>query len=69
VLPFLVFEGRWAVWASFSIAMAFHFAVGAARSIFTGRGIWRSGLDMFVVGLGVAAAGYLAGDALVRWLM
>ena len=31
-------------------------AVGAARAVFTGRGVIRSGLDMFVVGLGVAAA-------------
>ena len=42
--------------------MAAHFLVGAMRSLFTGRGIFRSGLDMFVVGLGVAVVGYYAGD-------
>jgi VIT1/CCC1 family predicted Fe2+/Mn2+ transporter len=42
--------------------MAMHFLVGAARSVFTGRGILRSGFDMFVVGLGVAIIGYFAGD-------
>jgi VIT1/CCC1 family predicted Fe2+/Mn2+ transporter len=42
--------------------MAMHFLVGAARSVFTGRGIVRSGIDMFVVGLGVAVVGYITGD-------
>jgi VIT1/CCC1 family predicted Fe2+/Mn2+ transporter len=42
--------------------MASHFIVGAARSIFTGRGAFRSGLDMFVVGIGVAVVGYYAGN-------
>jgi VIT1/CCC1 family predicted Fe2+/Mn2+ transporter len=42
--------------------MASHFLVGAARSVFTGRGVIRSGMDMFVVGLGVAVVGYFVGD-------
>jgi VIT1/CCC1 family predicted Fe2+/Mn2+ transporter len=49
-----------AVW-SFAIAMAAHFVVGAARSALTGRGWFRSGFDMFAVGLGVAAVGYVVG--------
>lgn len=61
VAPFLVLSGRAAVWVAFSIAMLCHFAVGAARSFFTGRGVIRSGIDMFVVGLGVAAVGYVVG--------
>ena len=40
----------WSRWLS-------HWVVGAARSVFTGRSVFRSGLDMFVVGLGVAAVG------------
>jgi VIT1/CCC1 family predicted Fe2+/Mn2+ transporter len=48
--------------------MLSHFAVGAARSFFTGRGVVRSGMDMFVVGLGVAAIGYFVGDWLTRLL-
>jgi VIT1/CCC1 family predicted Fe2+/Mn2+ transporter len=48
--------------------MLAHFAVGAMRTVFTGRGILRSGADMFVVGLGVAALGYVAGDLVSRWL-
>jgi VIT1/CCC1 family predicted Fe2+/Mn2+ transporter len=48
--------------------MISHFAVGAARSVFTGRGVVRSGMDMFLVGLGVAAVGYVLGDWIVRVL-
>ncbi len=61
VLPFLFGSGPIAMWMSFSISMFSHFAVGAARSLFTGRGVLRSGLDMFLVGLGVAIVGYLVG--------
>jgi vacuolar iron transporter family protein len=63
-----VLSGRAAVWVAFVIAMASHFAVGAARSFFTGRGIFRSGIDMFVVGVGVAAIGYVVGDVIAKLL-
>ncbi len=46
--------------------MLAHFAVGAARSFFTGRSVFRSGLDMFVVGLGVAAVGYFVGEWITK---
>jgi VIT1/CCC1 family predicted Fe2+/Mn2+ transporter len=62
VFPFLVLRGPSATWVAFSISMASHFGVGAARSIFTARGVFRSGLDMFVVGLGIAVLGYLVGN-------
>lgn len=68
VAPFFILEGRWAVWTSFTVAMLSHFAVGAARSVFTGRGFIRSGIDMFVVGLGVAAVSYIVGDLVMRLL-
>ncbi len=68
VAPFLFSTGRWAIWTSFAIAMLSHFGVGAARSFFTGRGAFRSGLDMFVVGLGVAAVGYFVGEWLTHAL-
>jgi vacuolar iron transporter family protein len=68
VAPFLVSRGVGAIWASFLIAMLSHFAVGAARSFFTGRGVFRSGLDMFVVGVGVAGVGYVVGEWIVRLL-
>jgi VIT1/CCC1 family predicted Fe2+/Mn2+ transporter len=48
--------------------MLSHFLVGAARSVFTGRGIFRSGFDMFVVGVGVAGVGYFFGGWVGRML-
>jgi vacuolar iron transporter family protein len=68
VAPLLVSRGPAAIWTSFALAMVSHFAVGGARSFFTGRGVFRSGLDMFLVGLGVAGIGYLIGDWIVRLL-
>src|SRR5881409_840267 len=44
VAPFLLFSGRTAAWIAFTIAMLSHFGVGAARSVFTGRGVIRSGI-------------------------
>ena len=64
VAPFLFTEGMPAIWIAFALAMFSHFAVGAARSLFTGRGLIRSGIDMFAVGLGVAGVGYLVGEFL-----
>jgi len=61
LLPFFFASGRTAIILSFTVAMASHFMVGAARSVFTGRSVFRSGLDMFVVGLGVAMVGYYVG--------
>jgi VIT1/CCC1 family predicted Fe2+/Mn2+ transporter len=66
VAPFLITTGSTAIWSSFAISMLAHFGVGAARSFFTGRGVIRSGMDMFVVGLGVAAVGYLVGEWITK---
>jgi VIT1/CCC1 family predicted Fe2+/Mn2+ transporter len=68
VAPFLMWDGRVAVWTAFSLAMVSHFAVGAARSFFTGRSILRSGFDMLIVGFGVAAVGYVVGDLVATLL-
>jgi predicted membrane protein (TIGR00267 family) len=68
VVPFFFLSTAAAVVTSFIISMASHFLVGAMRSVFTGRGVFRSGLDMFVVGLGVAAVGYFAGDWIAKLL-
>ncbi len=68
VAPFLFTSGLAAIWISFTLAMFSHFAVGAARSLFTGRGLFRSGIDMFVVGLGVAGVGYLVGKVLEQFI-
>ncbi|HUQ19657.1 MAG TPA: VIT1/CCC1 transporter family protein [Gemmatimonadaceae bacterium] len=61
VLPFVFLSGSTAIVVAFAVAMLSHFFVGAARSVFTGRSVFRSGLDMFVVGLGVALVGYFVG--------
>jgi vacuolar iron transporter family protein len=61
VFPFLVWQGTTAIIIAFAVSMLSHFLVGAARSVFTGRSAFRSGLDMFVVGVGVAAVGYFVG--------
>ena len=66
--PLLVSTAPWAIYTSFALAMLSHFGVGAARSFFTGRGIVRSGIDMFVVGLGVAVVGYFVGEWIVKLL-
>src|SRR5262249_40788592 len=68
ILPFLVMPHGPAVWVSLTVSMAAHFGIGAARSLFTGRGLWVSGRDMFLVGFGVAAVGYLVGEFLPRLL-
>jgi VIT1/CCC1 family predicted Fe2+/Mn2+ transporter/rubrerythrin len=68
IAPFLMLPDAAAVWVSLAISMAAHFGIGAARSLFTGRGIWVSGRDMFLVGFGVAAVGYLIGEFLPRFL-
>jgi vacuolar iron transporter family protein len=68
VFPFLVWQGRTAIVVSFLLSMLSHWLVGAARSVFTGRSVFRSGLDMFVVGLGVAIVGYFVGEWVSRWL-
>jgi VIT1/CCC1 family predicted Fe2+/Mn2+ transporter len=69
VAPFLFTEGILAIWISFTLAMMSHFAVGATRSFFTGRGLFRSGIDMFAVGLGVAGVGYLVGKLLEHFFV
>src|SRR5437764_1680621 len=61
VFPFLVWQGTTAIVISFALSMPSHFLFGAARSVFTGRGAFRSGFDMFVVGIGVAVVGYYVG--------
>jgi VIT1/CCC1 family predicted Fe2+/Mn2+ transporter len=68
VAPFFLFDGITAISLSFIGAMISHFGVGAARSFFTGRGLVRSGMDMFIVGLGVAGVGYLVGELVAGWL-
>jgi VIT1/CCC1 family predicted Fe2+/Mn2+ transporter len=66
LVPFLLVPPEPAIWLSLSLSMLAHFGVGAARSVFTGRGMWASGRDMFLVGFGVAAAGYAIGALVMK---
>src|SRR3954469_2950318 len=68
IVPFFVLDHGVAIWTSLAVSMLAHFAIGAARSIFTGRSVWASGRDMFVVGFGVAAIGYAIGEWITRVL-
>lgn len=68
VFPFLIWSGTTAIVVAFAVAMLSHWIVGAARSVFTGRSVFRSGLDMFVVGLGVAVVGYYVGEWIAKLL-
>jgi vacuolar iron transporter family protein len=68
IVPFFLLDHAAAVWTSLAVSMLAHFAIGAARSLFTGRGIWASGRDMFVVGFGVAAVGYVIGELITKIL-
>ncbi len=61
LIPFLFFTGSSAIWIGISISMLAHFAVGASRAIFTGRPAIRSGIEMFLVGMGVAVATFAIG--------
>jgi len=63
--PFLFMDAATALWVSLTVSMLAHFGIGAARSVFTGRGVFASGRDMFLVGFGVAAVGYVIGDMLM----
>jgi vacuolar iron transporter family protein len=68
IVPFLMMAHAKAVWVSLIVSMLAHFGIGAARSMFTGRGLWASGRDMFLVGFGVAAVGYVIGELVTRVL-
>jgi VIT1/CCC1 family predicted Fe2+/Mn2+ transporter/rubrerythrin len=68
IIPFFALDHGVAIWTSLAISMLAHFAIGAARSVFTGRSVWASGRDMFVVGFGVAAIGYAIGEWITRLL-
>ena len=67
IVPFLMMPHGNAVWVSLTVSMLAHFGIGAARSLFTGRNLWASGRDMFAVGFGVAAVGYLIGEGITRF--
>src|SRR2546425_12210852 len=62
VAPFVMFSGPSAAWIAFAVALLSNCAVFGDTTVVSRRAVIRSGVDMFVVGLGVAAVGYVVGD-------
>jgi VIT1/CCC1 family predicted Fe2+/Mn2+ transporter len=61
VIPFFFTTGRVAVISAAVISIVAHFAVGAAKSFFTLRSLWASGLEMTVAGIVVGGVTYAVG--------
>jgi vacuolar iron transporter family protein len=61
VLPFFFAAGTTAVAWAFAISLVAHFAVGAAKSLFTLRSWWSSGLEMTGAGVLVGGVTYVLG--------
>jgi vacuolar iron transporter family protein len=64
VIPFMFTTGTPAIVAAAVISLIAHFLVGAAKSLFTLRSWWSSGLEMTLAGVIVGGATYLIGLAL-----
>jgi VIT1/CCC1 family predicted Fe2+/Mn2+ transporter len=64
LLPFLFGKSASALYVAIGLTSAALFAVGAALSLFTGRGALRGGLRMLLIGAGAGALTFLIG----RWL-
>ena len=61
VIPFFFLSGLTAVVVAFALSLVAHFAVGAAKSLFTLRSWWSSGFEMTVAGVIVGGATYALG--------
>ncbi len=59
--PFVVVAGRSALGASVVLTAAALFGIGCAISLFTGRGAFRSGARMLVIGGMAGSVTYLIG--------
>ena len=61
VTPYTLFGPPTAVMVSAGVTILALFAVGAAKTIFTSRSWWRSGLESLAIGVAAAAVTYGAG--------
>ena len=64
VIPFFFLTGGLAIVLAAIVSLAAHFAVGAAKSLFTLRSWWASGLEMTLAGVVVGGVTYACGLAL-----
>jgi vacuolar iron transporter family protein len=63
VIPFFFLTGTVGIVVAGVVSLVAHFAVGAAKSLFTLRGWWSSGLEMTLAGVIVGGATYAIGLA------
>jgi vacuolar iron transporter family protein len=63
VIPFIFMTGYTAIAVAGAVSLVAHFAVGAAKSLFTLRSWWASGLEMTLAGVIVGGATYAIGLA------
>jgi VIT1/CCC1 family predicted Fe2+/Mn2+ transporter/rubrerythrin len=63
VIPFFFMTGGLAIALAGAVSLVAHFAVGAAKSLFTLRSWWASGLEMTAAGLIVGGLTYAVGLA------
>jgi len=63
VIPFFFLTGDTGIVVAGVVSLVAHFAVGAAKSLFTLRSWWASGLEMTVAGIVVGGATYVVGLA------
>lgn len=60
--PFLVWDGNHAIYLSLGSSVIGLFAIGAAITLLTGKGVWFSGLRQVIFGLAAAAVTYGIGS-------
>jgi vacuolar iron transporter family protein len=61
VLPFFFLSGAAGVIVAAAVSLVAHFAVGAAKSLFTLRTAWSAGIEMTIAGAIVGGVTYLLG--------
>jgi VIT1/CCC1 family predicted Fe2+/Mn2+ transporter len=64
VIPFFFLSGTAGVIVAASVSLVAHFAVGAAKSLFTLRTAWSAGIEMTAAGAVVGGVTYLLGLAI-----
>jgi VIT1/CCC1 family predicted Fe2+/Mn2+ transporter/rubrerythrin len=64
VIPFFFITGYAGIAIAAGVSLLAHFAVGAAKSVFTLRSAWSAGLEMTLAGILVGGATYLLGLAI-----
>jgi VIT1/CCC1 family predicted Fe2+/Mn2+ transporter len=64
VVPFFFLSGTVGIVVAAAVSLLAHFAVGAAKSVFTLRSAWSAGLEMTAMGVIVGGGTYLIGLAL-----